>query len=96
MVATFQVIDTIRKHWPASSQGPERTDFKLILLDVGECPMRQMPQYNLEADYQEIEKFSAGQLNGKRVKIEVREMSGRGNPQMRGKIAEVIGANGRV
>lgn len=52
--------------------------------------MRQMPQYLLSEENGEIEKFSAGQLNGKSVRIEVREMSGRGNPQMRGKIINVV------
>lgn len=48
--------------------------------------MRQLPRYALEAEQGEIEKFAGGQLNGKSVKIEIREMSGRGNPSIRGKI----------
>lgn len=96
MIAKFQVIDTTKKHWPASANGPERTDYKLILLDLSEAPMRQMPQYLLEMEYGEVEKYSAGQLNGKQLRIEVREMNGRGNPTMKGKIFEILGANGEV
>lgn len=94
MVGKFLVIDTVRKHYPQSSMGPERTDFKLVLLDQGQCPMRQMPQYLLEGEFGEIEKYSAGQLNGKSVEIEVREMNGRGNPTMRGRIVG-LAANGK-
>lgn len=94
MVGKFQVIDHLKKHWPASDKGPERTDYKLCLLDLGECPMRQMPQYLLDPDTNEIEKYGAGQLTGKIIKIEVREMNGRGNPTMRGRIAEVVTGNG--
>jgi len=94
MVAKFQVLDTVKKHYPQSSMGPERTDHKLIIFDLGECPMRQMPQYILEPQYDEVEKYGAGQLNGKSVMLEVREMAGRGNPTVRGRIASVVGQNG--
>lgn len=90
MVNQFKVIDTVRKHYPASQQMSERTNHLLILLDEGECPMRQLPQYILDENQGEVEKFSGGQLNGKSVKVEVREMNGRGNPTMRGKIVSVV------
>lgn len=90
MVNKFQIIDTVRKHYPASQQMAERTNHLLICLDQGECPMRQLPQYVLDEAQGEVEKYSGGQLNGKSVKIEVREMNGRGNPQMRGRIVEVL------
>ena len=53
--------------------------------------MRVMPRYILDADQGEIEKFAGGQLNGKSVKIEVREMSGKGNPTIRGRIIPTNG-----
>lgn len=96
MVGKFLVVDTVKKHWPASQTQAERTDYKLCLLDQGECPMRQMPQYLLDPDAGEVEKYGGGQLNQKSVKIEVREMNGRGNPTMRGRIIEVVSGNGEL
>jgi len=90
MINQFRVIDTVRQHWAARANFPERTDHLLILLDEGKAPMRQMPRYLLDGDQGEVEKFSAGQLNGKSVEIEVREMSGKGNPQIRGKVVGVV------
>jgi len=52
--------------------------------------MRVMPRYRLDPEQGEVEKFSGGQLNGKSVKIEIREMSGKGNPVIRGKFLNVI------
>ncbi|HEV2210252.1 MAG TPA: hypothetical protein VG167_15855 [Verrucomicrobiae bacterium] len=86
MVGKFKVIDTTKQAWPARDGRPEQINHLLILLDEGECPMRQMPRYVLDADAGEVEKFSGGQLNGKSVQIEVREMSGKGNPTMRGRL----------
>lgn len=86
MVGQFRVIDTVRRHFDKSDRFPEQTYHELCLVDEGEAPMRQMPRYRLEAEHQEVEKFSGGQLNGKSIRIEVREMSGKGNPTIRGKI----------
>lgn len=52
--------------------------------------MRQMPRYMMDANAGEIEKFSGGQLNGKLIEIEVREMNGRGNPTMKGRVIGVV------
>ena len=96
MVATFQVIDTMRQHFDKSDKGPEMTNFLLCMVDLGEAPMRVMPRYRLDPEQGEVEKFSGGQLNGKTVKIEIREMSGKGNPIVRGKMLGVVnGANGK-
>lgn len=86
MVGQFRVIDTFVQHWPARGDRPAQDIPTLSLLDEGEFPMRQMPRYALEGLQGEVEKFAGGQLNGKSVKIEIREMSGRGNPSIRGKI----------
>lgn len=86
MVGTFEVIDTIRRHFEKSDRGPEQTIHQLCCIDKGKAPMRQMPRYTLEPEFQEVERFSGGQLNGKTIEIEVREMSGKGNPTIRGKI----------
>lgn len=94
MVGKFLIIDTIRKHYPQSSMGPERTDHKLICQDQGECPMHVMPQYVLDGQKGEVESYAGGQLNGKSVMIEVRSMTGRGNPTMSGRIVGL--ANGEV
>lgn len=90
MVAQFRVIDTIKQHWPARGNFAERTDNLLCLLDEGECPMRQMPRYALDEQQGEIEKFAGGQLNGKSVRLEVREVSGKGNPTIRGKVLNIV------
>lgn len=95
MVGKFLVIDTIRKHYPQSSMGPERTDYKLICQDQGECPMHVMPQYLLDGNKGEVESYSGGQLNNKSVMIEVRSMTGRGNPTMTGRIVGLAG-NGEL
>jgi len=94
MVGKFEVIDTLTKFWAASQNGPERTDHSLILLDRGECPMRQMPRYILDAAAGEVEKYSNHQLDGKVITVEVREMSGRGNPTMKGRVVGVV-TNGK-
>lgn len=87
MVGQFKVIDTMRRHFEKSDRGPEQTIHQLCLLDEDPiAPMRQMPRYSLDPEAGEVEKFSGGQLNGKSVKIEVREMSGKGNPTIRGKL----------
>lgn len=89
MVGSFKVIDTMRRHFDKSERGPEQTFHQLCLLDEDPiAPMRQMPRYTLDPDQGEVEKFSGGQLNGKSVKIEVREMSGKGNPNIRGRIIQ--------
>lgn len=91
MVNKFQVLDTVKVHWPARGNFPERTDHQLILIDQGECPMRVMPRYQLDPEVGEVEKYCGGQLNGKSVKIEVREMFGKGgtNPTIRGRVQSV-------
>lgn len=87
MVGQFRVIDTMKRHFDKTDRFPEQTLHQLCLLDEDTvAPMRQMPRYTLEADHGEIEKFAGGQLNGKSIRIEVREMSGKGNPTIRGKI----------
>lgn len=92
MVGQFQVVDTMKRHFDKSDKFPEQTLHQLCLVDQGEAPMRVMPRYNLDAEFGEIERFSGGQLNGKSIKIEIREMSGKGNPTIRGKIIGVNGA----
>lgn len=92
MVGQFKVIDTVRQHFAATPQRAEQTNHLLVIMDEGECPMRQMPRYLLDPDLGEVEKFSGGQLNGKSVKIEVRETFGKGNPTIRGRL---IGLNGK-
>lgn len=87
MIGMFRVIDTMRRHFDKSDRGPEQTIFQLCLLDEDTvAPMRQMPRYTLDPEAGEVEKFSGGQLNGKSIKIEVREMSGTGNPTIRGRL----------
>jgi len=90
MVGQFKVIDTMRQHFEKSDRGPEMTNHLLCMVDEGEAPMRVMPRYRLDPEQGEVEKFSGGQLNGKSVKIEIREMSGKGNPVIRGKFLNVI------
>lgn len=93
MVGQFMVVDTMKRHFDKTDRFPEQTLHQLCLVDQGEAPMRVMPRYTLDAEAGEIEKFSGGQLNGKSIRIEIREMSGKGNPTIRGKI---IGqANGK-
>lgn len=94
MVNQFKVIDTFVQHWPARGDMPAQNIPTLALTDEGECPMRQMPRYALDANQNEVEKFAGGQLNGKSVKIEIREMSGRGNPSIRGRIVGPV-TNGK-
>jgi len=89
MVAEFQVIDYIKQEYPARDGMPAAVYHRLICLDVGECPMRQLPQYQLQDS--EVEKFANVGSAGKRLKLEVREMSGRGNPLMKGRIIGVVG-----
>lgn len=86
MVGNFLVIDTIKRHFDKTEKFAEQTYHQLCLVDQGEAPLRVMPRYTLEAEFGEIEKFGGGQLNGKTVKLEIREMSGKGNPTIRGRI----------
>lgn len=86
MVNQFKVIDTVRQHFGATATRGEQTNHLLVMFDEGDCPMRQMPRYLLDPEQGEVEKFSGGQLNGKSVKVEVREMFGKGNPTIRGKL----------
>lgn len=92
MVAQFKVLDTIKQHWPARGNFPERTDNLLVLIDEGECPMRVMPRYALDPEAQEIERFGGGQLNGKSIKLEIREIFGKGgtNPTIRGRVVGAV------
>jgi hypothetical protein len=90
MVGQFKVIDTFVQHWPARGDRPAQNIPTISLLDEGQCPMRQMPRYPLEPEQGEVEKFGGGQLNGKSVNIEIREMSGRGNPTIRGRIVGTV------
>jgi len=83
-------MDTIRQHFAATSTRPEQTNHQLCCVDEGEAPMRQMPRYQLDADLGEIEKFGGGQLNGKSIKVEIREMFGKGNPTIKGRIINVV------
>jgi len=88
MIARFQVIDSSRKEYPASAQGPAKTYYWLHCFDLDtKAPMRQMPKYQLNDN--EIEKYGAGQCNGKQITIAVREMRGTGNPTITGEILEV-------
>lgn len=87
MVGEFQVIDTVKRHYDKSDRGPEQDWIELCVIDQCKvAPMRQMPRYRLDESENEVEKFGGGQLNGKIVKIEVREMSGKGNPTIKGKL----------
>lgn len=94
MVGKFLVIDTMRQHFEKSDKGPEQTNHLLCMVDQGEAPMRVMPRYRLDGELGEVEKFSGGQLNGKVVRIEIREMSGKGNPVIRGRMLGIDG-NGK-
>lgn len=95
MVAVFEVIDTIEQNFEASGNMPARKNKLLVLLDRGECPMRQMPRYVLDPAQGEVEKYAAGQLNRQTIKIEIREMAGRGNPTMRGRIVGPVNGSAK-
>lgn len=87
MVGKFKVIDTVRKHYEKSDRGPEQTLYELCLLDEDTiAPMRQMPRYRLDKEQGEVEKFSGGQLNGKSVTLEVREMARGKDPVIVGRL----------
>lgn len=86
MVGQFKVLDTVRQRFAATATRAEQVNNLLICFDEGECPMRQMPRYLLDPEQGEVEKFGGSQLNGKSIKIEIREMFGKGNPTMRGRV----------
>lgn len=90
MIGIFKVTETITQTWPARDGRPEQINKLLVCRDEGEAPMRSNPRYVLDPNQGEVEKFAGGQLNDKLVKIEVREMSGKGNPTMRGKIIGLV------
>lgn len=89
MIAKFRVIDSSKQHYAAQNGQPERTVFNLHCLDLDtKAPMRQMPKYRLTDE--EVPKYGGGQLNGKDIVVAVREMTGTGNPIIRGEILEVL------
>lgn len=88
MVVKFQVVDTSKQHFEASAKMPAITRHYLHLMDLDtRAPMRQMPKYQLKDE--EVERYGAGQANGKQVTIACREFSGTGNPRLTGEIIEV-------
>jgi len=87
MIGQFKVVDTVKRHYDKSDRGPEQTFFQLCLLDEDPvAPMRMMPRYTLDKEQGEVEKFSGGQLNGKSVKIEVREIGKGQTPSLIGRL----------
>lgn len=89
MIAKFRVIDTSKQHYQANNGQPERTVYNLHLLDLDtKAPMRQMPKYRLQ-DGKETELYAGGQATGKDITVAVREMTGTGNPLVRGEILEI-------
>jgi len=89
MIGTFEVIDYVRSDYAASATQGAKTVHHLFVRDIGECPLRQIPKYQLLDG--ECEKFANSGSTGKQLKIEIREMGGRVTPVIKGRIVGQLG-----